>query len=242
MSLLKPARKIHKILSYIVFIQVTLWIAGGAYFALVPFQSLVKSRAYYQPSIAEASPSHLAQALMSLETQSLSGLSLVASAQGPLLEAGSQTLSVELGRDASVVSADGVARFARALYTGPGTLSQPKFVSRVEARIGGLVDEVSGRGNLWLVAADDAPGTRLYFDEMGRLVTVRNDAWVWFDALWRLHIMDYGEGEEFNNPLLMAFSVAALLFALSGSVLAVNALGQSLSRRLRRRRRIRTAA
>ncbi|WP_417347112.1 hypothetical protein [Ferrimonas sp.] len=238
MSLLKPARKLHKILSYFVFIQVTLWIASGAYFALVPFQPLVKSQDYYQPPTLTADPLSVSETIRFMDSP-LESLSLSPSAQGTLLKTAHGVFSVHTGHEALPIDRDAIARFAQTLYTGPGTLQPPQFLERVEPRVAGLVDEVGGKFDLWLVEANDGPGTRLYFDAYGALVTVRNDAWVGFDLLWRLHIMDYGEGEDFNNPLLMIFSVTALLFALSGCVLAIGGLRQSLGRRLTRRRRAR---
>lgn len=53
----------------------------------------------------------------------------------------------------------------------------------------------------------------------GEIVTVRQNTWRIFDALWRLHIMDYDEGEDINNWLLNIFSVSGFLAALSGLVL-----------------------
>ena len=47
----------------------------------------------------------------------------------------------------------------------------------------------------------------------------RTDNWRLFDFVWMLHIMDYTERSNFNNPLLISFSAAALLFTVSGIVL-----------------------
>ena len=69
----------------------------------------------------------------------------------------------------------------------------------------------------------------MYFDgPTGRYLTVRNDYWVVFDALWRLHIMDYSEGEDFNNWFLRLFSLLAIVFALSGAVLSISALRRAI--------------
>ena len=77
----------------------------------------------------------------------------------------------------------------------------------------------------WQVDIDDWLNTRFYFDgPSGLYHTVRNDAWVVYDTFWRLHIMDYGSGENFNNPLISAFSISALLFALSGIALGTQRL------------------
>ena len=44
---------------------------------------------------------------------------------------------------------------------------------------------------------------------------------------WRLHVMDYSEGEDFNNKLLRGASVAAIALVITGLVLMVLALRRS---------------
>ena len=40
--------------------------------------------------------------------------------------------------------------------------------------------------------------------------------------------MDYGQGENFNNWFLRLFSLLAIVFALSGVVLIINALRRTI--------------
>jgi uncharacterized iron-regulated membrane protein len=69
---------------------------------------------------------------------------------------------------------------------------------------------------------DDAFATRIYLDgRTGEFVTSRNEAWVWYDFFWRLHIMDYAGGEDFNGTLLRVASIAAWGLVMAGAVLAV---------------------
>ena len=53
----------------------------------------------------------------------------------------------------------------------------------------------------------------------GQVTKRRNNLWRTFDFFWMLHIMDYGERENFNHWLLTAMSVLAILASLSGLVL-----------------------
>ena len=50
---------------------------------------------------------------------------------------------------------------------------------------------------------------------------MRNEAWVWYDFFWRLHIMDYAEGEGFNGTLFRCASIIAWGLVIAGAVLAV---------------------
>ena len=52
----------------------------------------------------------------------------------------------------------------------------------------------------------------------GELLSRRHELWRVFDFVWMLHIMDYDERENVNNPLLRAFTWGAVLMALSGAL------------------------
>ena len=92
--------------------------------------------------------------------------------------------------------------------------------------------EVGHRTGVWQVTYDDMLSTTLYLDaSSGEVITVRSSLWRIFDFFWMLHIMDYQEREDFNNPLLISFAATSVLFALSGVLLLL----QSPPRRGRRK-------
>lgn len=53
----------------------------------------------------------------------------------------------------------------------------------------------------------------------GEVLKRRNRPWRLFDFFWMLHIMDYGERDNFNHWLLTSFSVLAILTSVSGLML-----------------------
>ena len=60
----------------------------------------------------------------------------------------------------------------------------------------------------------------LYIDPVnGEVLSRRSRKWRIFDFFWMLHIMDYGEREDFHHPLLTAAALLAVLSALSGILL-----------------------
>ncbi len=70
---------------------------------------------------------------------------------------------------------------------------------------------------VWKVTFDDTENTALYVSPTeGRVVSRRSSVWRLYDFFWMLHIMDYDERHNFNNPLIMATSLFAVLFAISG--------------------------
>ena len=232
--MIRTARKVHRLTGYLVFIQVILWIAGGS---IVPFDSLVKGGAVTQVSAAPSFPGNwLEQTASGLASMgSIHHIQSHNSSQGVLLEvsseASTQWLRLADGRPMEDPTPESVTEFAATIYTGPGTHLSTRRLDQPDSTVLGLVDELYGREDIWQVNYDDSAGTRLYFDgPSGRYLTVHNDYWVVFDAFWRLHIMDYSEGENFNNWLLRLFSVIAAVFALSGAVLIFNALKRAVSR------------
>lgn len=64
---------------------------------------------------------------------------------------------------------------------------------------------------------DDFLLTRLYVDPWtGKLILQRNSFWRIYDFLWMLHIMDYSDRENFNNPWIKGFSLGGLVIIASG--------------------------
>ncbi len=114
--------------------------------------------------------------------------------------------------------------FAQSLYRGPGRLLAVQRIAESPRRLG-IVRETGARADLWVVRFDDALATRMYVDaRTGRLVAARNEAWVLYDFFWRLHVMDYGAGEDFNNPLLRAAVLAAIALVMTGALLLILSL------------------
>ncbi|MBL4790742.1 MAG: PepSY domain-containing protein [Kordiimonadaceae bacterium] len=80
-------------------------------------------------------------------------------------------------------------------------------------------NNIDYRGSLpvWQVNFADEEQTSLYVSPtQGRIVARRSEMWRVFDFFWMLHIMDYDERADMNNPLVVTTSFFAALFAISG--------------------------
>ena len=227
----------HRWVAWLVALQVAVWVLGGLVFAWLPFQSWVKvADTVSKPTVAF--PADWAQALAAAGLQ---GKPVVAVASVPTSGGLAWQIKHASGPD-NWLSAQGgalsppdetaVRRFALGLYRGSGRLVAAERLSEPPRHLG-IVQEAGQRKGLWRVGFDDGLRTRIYIDgRTGQLVGARSDAWVLYDFFWRLHVMDYSEGEDFNNPLLRGASLAAVTLVATGSVL----LGLSLHRRWRRRK------
>jgi hypothetical protein len=70
---------------------------------------------------------------------------------------------------------------------------------------------------LWRLWDSANPDRVAYMDALsGQVVAVRHEAWRWWDFLWSLHIMSYGDRDTIGTLLLKLFSVLALGTAVLG--------------------------
>ena len=230
----------HRWLGYLVALQVLAWVLGGAVFAWLPFQGWVKGHDHVSkpvPAVAPGWAQRLASTLPADEA--LQSVQSVATARGTAWRLrsprGERWVNAD-GRALVPPDAASVAAFATSLYKGPGRLAGVETLQTVPTRLG-LVQELASAQPVWRARFDDAWQTRLYIDSRsGELLAVRNEAWVWYDFFWRLHVMDYGGGEDFNNPLLRAASPLALSLVLTGLVMLALALRRAWRHRQHQRR------
>jgi hypothetical protein len=220
-----------------VFIQVSLWILGGLTFAVVPFNSIVKGGSVMADPVKPTLPGDWAEKIQARQQEfgPVVGVSSSNSSQGLLIrlqgEKESRWSRMADGEEAARPDAESVASYAKQLYIGDGVVDSTRYLGESEYRYFGFVDELYGRTNVWQTSFSDALGSRLYFDgDTGRFLTVRNNFWVFYDAMWRLHIMDYRGGEDFNNKLLLFFAIFAFVFAVSGFILTITSIGRAVRR------------
>ena len=126
--------------------------------------------------------------------------------------------SAETGARISPISEEQAREIAKSDFSGDDE------IIAVE-RMTNPPNEYRGATPVWRVSFDDGLNTRLYISpDTGEISARRNQVWRLYDFFWMLHIMDYGEREDFNNPLIRAASATGLLFALSGTFLIITRL------------------
>lgn len=81
---------------------------------------------------------------------------------------------------------------------------------------------------VWRVAFDDADNTALFVSRAtGEVLGAKTDAWRLWDIAWMLHIMNYGDRQSFNHPLIVTVATGVTWMALSGLILLFRAFRRS---------------
>jgi uncharacterized iron-regulated membrane protein len=220
---------LHRWVALVAAVQLLAWSAGGFVFAVLPIDDV---RGKTDATERQIAPLALREVTVPLNQ-----------ALAPLIDGGAKVTRVELrarrarvvwevytegkkvplglidaqtGAPLPLVNEAEARQIARADFK-----HEARVVEATRLAADALPLEARGRkGPLWRVVLDHEREPRLYISAVtGEVVARRNDLWRWFDFFWMLHVMDYDEREDFNHPLLIAFSLLAIFTALTGLVL-----------------------
>lgn len=232
-------RRLHKWVGMILAIQFLLWMSSGVVMSLLDANKVQGREFRVKPPAPPAWPRDV------LSTDSVLAASrenVMAITSGWLLERPVYRLQNDK-RSWLVSAADGKAvavdaslarEIAHASYSGSGKAGIPRLLNfTLEAR--------AHKEPVWRVDFDDADETSVYVSSRsGAVLEHRNSTWRWFDLFWMLHIMDYSERTNFNNPLLVGSAIGGLWMALTGVWLLFVSirLAEFVPSRWRRRRTV----
>lgn len=227
--MLRVSTQLHKWVALIVGVQVLFWTVGGLVMTAIPIE-----RVRSEHRLAEREPLSLPDdAAPVLAGRGAVEATLKTTARGPLWvlkDADGEATVLDLAGEplTSLGEAD-ARRLAARAYKGEG--------KPVAARHFAQAPQETGReGPLWRVDFDDAERTSFYVDpKTGEVVSRRSAVWRFYDFFWRLHILDFENGEDFNHPLIIGASVLAVIMTITGFVLLWFRFGRDLARSRRRR-------
>ncbi|MBI1234364.1 MULTISPECIES: PepSY domain-containing protein [Hyphobacterium] len=223
-ALLRWTIRVHKWIALVVGIQIVLWVMGGVVMSVIPIERV---RGEHNMAALPDTP---------IDPSSVIAVGQAAEAAFPGLPVRTAHLQLWQGQPVwNVVVQDGRSRLVDAATGEVITpITRERAIEIAVADYAGDPEiaaieyfedatwESRRPGPAWRVSFDDGEGTRIYVSPDSGLVTARrNDAWRFYDFFWMLHIMDYDERENFNNPLLITAALLALLTVFAGLLLLV---------------------
>jgi hypothetical protein len=228
--------KIHKWLALVMAVQILFWFVSGLFFAIFPIE-----RVRSEHAVAGQAPAPVALDQASAGLRRLAGAgtmpgdkmelrSLLGRPVALISNAGARPRLYDLasGRKLSPIPMTFAVRIAEADHVGDVR------AARVE-RITANGSEYRGALPAWRVDFDDGANRSLYVAaDTGAVTARRSTLWRVYDFLWGLHIMDWRGHEDFNNPLLIVFTILALAMTVAGIFLLPSRLGYTAWRRRRR--------
>ena len=220
MKVLKLSTQLHKWIALVVGLQVLFWVGGGLVMTAIPIETV---RGEHRA--VELKPD-------ALELGGLPGLGEIARRAGvapveaklhPTPRGPAWTLTPAAGEPVIVSAATGrpfgpmtsaeASAFAKGAYKGEAAVSSAVLLTTAP-------EETKRTGPLWRVDFSDREKTSLYLSPAtGEVVTRRSGVWRIFDFFWRLHVMDWNDGEDFNHPLIIITTALTLSIVISGFIL-----------------------
>jgi uncharacterized iron-regulated membrane protein len=223
--MIKACRWLHNWLGLILVIQIMFWFLSGLVMAIMPIEQVRGEHLRFSSTVSwhgvSVSPAgilkhHSTQASLSLSQQLHISNQQLSASPVYLVEDNNQhyRYSAATGEPVSALTEPEIRQLAVAQYLGQGTLQSSQLLTQLPQEVKNL------SAPLWQVQFNDADNTHFYLDPATGLVQrVRTSGWRIFDFFWMLHIMDYQDRSNFNNPLLISTAAASLLFTLSGLLL-----------------------
>ena len=214
-------RRTHKWLALVVGVQVLLWTLTGFYMVVVHIDTIHGDHLVRAPTAEPfdltglVSPSRVVAA-----APGVSELRLQRFAGEPVWRAetpeGAQLFDARSGAPLPALTESQVREQARRIYTGDGKIVSVRLLTIAP-------QEMQARQPpYWQVEFEGWNRPTLYLSPTtGELISRRHALWRVFDFAWMLHIMDYDERTDVNNPLLRIATWSAFAMAISGAWLLI---------------------
>ncbi|PAX06477.1 PepSY domain-containing protein [Sphingomonas lenta] len=211
------ARRIHKWLALLVGLQVVLWTITGFYMVAVHIDiihgdHLVRAAAPATYKLADLSPpaallaEHPGAREIRLQRLLDRPVWRVDTAQEAILH------DAASGQRLPPLSPEEVKRIARAIYAGSANIVSTRLLTTAP------LEMQTRKPPFWQVEFAGWNRPTLYISATtGELLARRHLLWRIFDFAWMMHIMDYEERSDVNNPLLRIATWSAVAMAVSGA-------------------------
>lgn len=220
MKILRLSTQLHKWIGLIVGLQVLFWVGGGLVMVAIPIETVRSehrvAEAPLQPLALDGLPSLREIAGRAGVVPVQAGLNATPRGLAWTLKPASGEpviVSAITGRPFAPMSADEVSAFAKQAYRGESEVIGVTYLTTAP-------EETGKTGPLWRVDFADGEKTAFYLSPAtAEVVSRRSGVWRLFDFFWRLHVMDWDDGEDFNHPLIIITTALTLSIVITGFVL-----------------------
>ena len=214
-------RRTHKWLALLVGVQVLLWTLTGVYMVTVHIDTIHGDHLVRSPMVEPfdlaglASPSQIVAAApgaseVRLQRHFDKPVWRAETPDGPRLFDAASGLALPDPTEAQIRT------LAQRIYTGDGKIVSVRLLTTAPQEM------QSRKPPFWQVEFEGWNRPTLYLSpKTGELISRRHALWRVFDIAWMLHIMDYEERTDVNNPLIRVATWSAFAMAISGAWLLV---------------------
>lgn len=235
------APRVHKWIALVVGIQLLAWSASGLFMTVVPISQVRGEHNIRKPETVDLRAANvipIASTLARVPVGKVARVELRTLAGRPVYEvaldgSSSLLLDARTGAVLSPITEAHAIEIATADFAGVG---RPSNVTLITEK-----PPIEFRGDLpvWQIGFDDTDATNIYVSAAtGKVTARRSTTWRIYDFLWSLHIMDYSERDNFNNPLVITAAAIAFALAASGFVLLFLRFSPPVLRRWRSSRKL----
>ena len=214
-------RRTHKWLALVVGVQALLWTLTGFYMVAVHID-IIHGDDLVRAPVAQpfdldglAAPSKIVAAapgVSEMRLQRFSGRS-VWRAETP---EGARLFDARTGAPLPALTETQVREQARRIYTGDGKIVSVRLLTEAPQEM------QARKPPYWQVEFEGWNRPTLYLSPAtGELISRRHALWRVFDFAWMLHIMDYDERTDVNNPLLRVATWSTFAMAATGAWLLI---------------------
>ena len=220
MKLLRLSTLIHKWVALVIGIQVLFWVGGGLVMTAIPIETVRSEHRFQKPDY----PAFYIDALVPVQTAADALSAPIDKAELRHTPRGPAWVFTPKGGEPVILSALNGQPFPAFARAEALRLAQDAYRGGAKATKAELFAEApreTGReGPLWRVDFNDFEHTSFYLSpETGEVVTRRSGVWRFYDFFWRLHILDFKNGENFNHPTLIIITILTLSMVISGFIL-----------------------
>lgn len=210
-------RRTHKWLALFIGLQVVLWTLTGFYMVVVHIDTIHGDHLVKAAPVAFISTAGLVPpASVAARVPGASEVRLQQRLGRPIWrvqgESEATAFDARTGAALGELSEAEIRRVAARLYAGDAKIVRVSRVTKPLQEMG------KRKPPYWQVEFEGWNRPTLYVSPLtGELLAKRHLLWRIFDFAWMLHIMDYDERTNVNNPLLRVATWSAFAMAISGA-------------------------